>query len=79
MQEGTMNKNIDTISPIVLIRDNISATLVNRRARPLVMTSLPASLIVHTNDDSKHIAGMNTGWVAPERESEQQKAGEKRI
>lgn len=43
------------------------------------MTSLPASLIVHTNDDSKHIAGMDTGWVAPERESEQQKAGEKRI
>lgn len=30
------------------------------------MTSLPASLIVHTNDDSKHIAGMNTVWVAPE-------------
>lgn len=32
------------------------------------MTSLPASLTVHTNDDSKHIAGMNTVWAAPERQ-----------
>lgn len=34
------------------------------------MTSLPASLIVHTEarDESKHITGMNTVWVALERE-----------
>jgi len=34
------------------------------------MTSLPASLIVHTEarDGSKHITGMNTVWVALEKQ-----------